>query len=184
MRKLLLATACLAALVSPALAQPPGLWDHNGSAMRLVYNNGHFGVYYEIVRPGLRQTIPPGAPRFEGQRIGNRIVGNAFVHTKYCPGRSFPYRVSGVVYNQAVIDVYGPAAVVDPNSCSIVGYAPNSDNARVVFRLIQPDAAIVVPPPPNPPIAIPVPVPVPSGPVINNNNNIVVPPPVIIFNNK
>jgi hypothetical protein len=77
MRKLLLATACL--------AQPPGLWDHNGSAMRLTYNNGHFGVYYEVVRPGLRQTVPPGAPRFEGQRIGNRIVGNAFVHTKYCP---------------------------------------------------------------------------------------------------
>ena len=32
MRKLLLATA-LAALASPALAQPPGLWDHNGSDM-------------------------------------------------------------------------------------------------------------------------------------------------------
>lgn len=72
MRKLLLATACSAALVFPALAQPPGLWDHNGSAMRLVYNNGHFGVYYERIRPGLVQTIPPGAPRFEGQRLATR----------------------------------------------------------------------------------------------------------------
>ena len=68
MRKLLLATACLAALVSPALGSTAWICAPYGSAMRLVYNNGHFGVYYEIVRPGLVQTIPPGSPRFEGTR--------------------------------------------------------------------------------------------------------------------
>ena len=53
------------------------------------------------IRPGLEVTIPPGAPRFEGQRAGNRVFGNAFVHTKYCPGRGFPYQVSGEVYNES-----------------------------------------------------------------------------------
>lgn len=133
-----------------AAAQPPGLWDHNGSAMRLVYanGNGNFGVYYEIVRPELVETIPPGAPRFEGQRIGNQIVGNAFVYTKYCPGLSFPYPVGGIVYDEGVIELFGPAAVVDPFTCSIVGYRPNSDNAHIVFRLVQPVVAALPPPPP------------------------------------
>ena len=101
MRKLLTTTAALAATDYTCLGSPSGLWDHNGSAMRLVYNDGHFGVYYEIVRPGLVQTIPPGSPRFEGTRTGNQITGNAFVYTKYCPGASFPYRVSGTVFNES-----------------------------------------------------------------------------------
>lgn len=167
MKKITVVTASLAALVSPALAQSPGLWDHNGSAMRLTYANGDFGVYYEGIRPGLRQTIPPGAPRFEGRRIGNQIVGNAFVHTKYCPGRSFPYHVSGIVYDEAVINLYGPAAVVDPNSCSIVGYAPNSDNARVVFRLVQPEVLSVQPEVLSVQPVVPV---IATPPIINNGD--------------
>ena len=159
MRKLLLATACLAALASPALAQPPGLWDHNGSVMRLVYNNGHFGVYYEVVRPGLVQTIPPGSPRFEGQRVGNQIIGNAFVYTQYCPGARFPYHVEGTAYN-GTIELFGSAAVVDPDICAIVGYKPDSDNAHIVFRLVQPVAAVeppvvTLPPPQDDPLPEP-----------------------------
>ena len=177
MKRLLMATACLAALISPALAQPPGLWDHNGSAMRLVPNgNGGFGVYYEVIRPGLRVTIPQGAPRFEGQRIGNRLVGNAFVYTKYCFGKPFPYHVEGVIQGESFIELWGPAAVVDPQICQIVGHAPNSDNAHLVFHLVQP-SVVVVPPPPvvvqPPPVVVQPPPPVvmvPTVPAPQNNN--------------
>ena len=173
LKRTLLATAIAFSAASIAAAQPEGLWDHNGSAMQLSYNGpNNFGVYYQQVRPGLIQTIPPGSPRFEGQQNGNQLFGNAFVYTKYCPGARFPYQVSGIVHSEGVIELYGPAAVVDPYSCSVVGYAADSDNAHIVFHLVQP---LVV--------ALPAVV-APSSPVVVNTpvtiNN---PPPSVIVVN-
>jgi hypothetical protein len=156
MKTHLATAAVLAALIAPSFAQPPnGVWDHNGSAMQLRYVNGNgFGVYYDAIRPGLIQTIPPGAPRFEGRDIGGgRIVGTAYVYTKYCFGIPFPYHVEGVAYN-GTIELFGPAAVVDPYSCTIVGYRPDSDNAHIVFRAVRPEVVV---------IPAPIPVPVPNG---------------------
>ena len=198
MNRLLATTALVVALIAPASAQPPGIWDHNGLAMRLTYNGAGFGIYYDRIRPGLIETIPPGSPRFEGEQIGNQITGNAFVYTKYCPGLRFPYAVSGVVHNDSAIELFGPAAVVDPNSCSIVGYRPDSDNAHIVFRLVHPDVVIAQPPPvvvqPPPPVIVqpqaPIVVPGTGGPSCvgycpgwkgtgNDNGTNAAPPPLV-----
>jgi flagellar biosynthesis GTPase FlhF len=104
-----------------------------------------FAIYYQDIRPALIRTIPPGAPRFQGRIVnGNYVIGNAFVYTKFCFGKSFPYHVSGVIHD-GIIDLHGPAAVVDPHSCTIVGLRADSDNAHVVFAELAPP-----PPPPAP----------------------------------
>ena len=141
MRKLTLAIF-LTAAPTVAIAQPQEIfWDNNGSLMRTVDDGYRISVSYETVRPSLWATIAPGSLAFEGARVnGNGIVGNAFVYTKYCYGTPFPYRVTGAI--NGVIDVWGPAAVVDPNICRIIGLEPNSDNAHRIFQ---------VPPPPAPP---------------------------------
>lgn len=160
MNKLLkktLITAAASMIIQAAAAQP-GFWDHNGSLMRMVENGPMLAVYYDQVRPGLIETIPPRSPRFEGQRIGPvQLAGLAFVYTKHCPGMRFPYEVQGTIIN-GVIELHGPAAVVDPYSCSIVGYRPDSDNAHIIITLVRPELpppAIVVPSvtPPPPTIA-------------------------------
>ena len=167
MKKLTLALF-LTAAPTVAMAQPQEIfWDNNGSLMRTVDDGYRISVSYETVRPGLRATTPPGALAFEGTRVnGNGIVGSAFVYTKYCYGTPFPYRVTGVV--NGVIDVWGPAAVVDPNLCRIVGLEPNSDNAHRIFQVPPPPVA-VVPTPPSVIVPTPVPVPVPTGP--NNSGS-------------
>jgi tetratricopeptide (TPR) repeat protein len=113
-----------------------------------------FAIYYQDIRPALIRTIPPGAPRFRGRVInGNYVTGDAFVYTKSCFGKPFPYHVSGAIHD-GIIDLRGPAAVVDPHSCTIVGLRGNSDNAHVVFAELAPQ--------PRPPVAPPGPGPEPQ----------------------
>ena len=136
-------SAAMLLAATPAAAQ--SLWDHNGSLMRVVESGSNLGVYYDRVRPGLVETIPPGSPQFEGQRIGDALAGYAFVYTKYCPGMRFPYHVQGNIWN-GIIDLRGPAAVVDPNICAIVGYRPDSGNAHIVTTIVTPGYPLTPPP--------------------------------------
>lgn len=147
MKKLTLALL-IAAAPTVAVAQPQEIhWDHNGSLMRTVDDGVKVAVFYERVRPSLRATTPPGAIAFEGTRTNGNggVVGNAFVYTKYCYGKPFPYRVTGVV--NGVVDVWGPAAVVDPNTCRIVGFSPGSDNAHRTFQIPPPPVESLAPAP-------------------------------------
>ena len=142
LKRTLLASIALAPTL--AMAQPSSQWDHNGSTMVLTDEGPNFAIYYQDIRPALIRTIPPGAPRFRGRIVnGNSVSGDAFAYTKFCFGKPFPYHVSGMIHD-GIIDLYGPAAVVDPHSCTIVGLRANSDNAHVVFAELAP------PPPPAP----------------------------------
>ncbi len=148
-----------------------------------------FAIYYQDIRPALIRTIPPGAPRFRGRIVnGNYVIGDAFVYTKFCFGKPFPYHVSGVIHD-GIIDLRGPAAVVDPRSW-IVGLRANSDNAHVMFAELAPPPpvpgapqapsapsptpppVVVAPPAPTPPVVVP---PVVVPPVV-----IQAPAPVIV----
>jgi hypothetical protein len=172
LKRTLLATIALAPTL--AMAQPSSLWDHNGSTMVLTDEGPAVAIYYQDIRPALIRTIPPGAPRFRGRIVnGNYVIGDAFVYTKFCFGKSFPYHVSGVIHD-GIIDLHGPAAVVDPNSCSIVGLRADSDNAHVVFAALAPPPPVIVAPPalPTQPIVVP---PVVVPPVV-----IQAPAPVIV----
>ena len=183
LKRTLLASIALAPTL--AMAQPSSLLDHNGSTMVLTDEGPGFAIYYQDIRPALIRTIPPGAPRFQGRIVnGNSVIGNAFAYTKFCFGKPFPYHVSGVIHD-GIIDLHGPAAVVDPRSCTIVGLRANSDNAHVVFAELGPPPPRPAPPPavvppPAPPLA-PIPLvltpPAPPPPVIVPP---VVVPPVVI----
>jgi hypothetical protein len=121
---------------APAAAQKEELWDHNGSTMRLVHEDSGFGIYYKTVRSGLKGTVPVGAPRFRGRVEDKQIIGKAYVYTKYCPKKEFEYLVKGPVKSPDVIELRGPAPVVDPDTCKIVEYRKKSGNAHLVFERI------------------------------------------------
>ena len=172
LKRTLLASIALAPTL--AMAQPSSQWDHNGSTMVLTDEGPNFAIYYQDIRPALIRTIPPGAPRFRGRIVnGNSVSGDAFAYTKFCFGKPFPYHVSGMIHD-GIIDLYGPAAVVDPHSCTIVGLRANSDNAHVVFAELAP---------PPPPASQPAPPPVIQAPPAQTPPIVVPPvvvPPVVI----
>lgn len=109
------------------------IWDHNGSLMRLSTNGPGLVVSYLVTRPGLTESIGPGTVRFQGQRIGDEIVGTAFVYSVICPPT--PYPVRGVVYNES-IELRGAAPLLDPDTCAVLAYIW-SGNARLVFTYVQ-----------------------------------------------
>lgn len=139
MSKQLASFALICALAPlPAGAQTEGLWDHNGSTMKLVHEDGGFSIYYKTIRSGLKGTIPAEAPRFKGRIEDKQIIGKAFVYTRHCPKDKFEYLVKGPMKATDVIELRGPAPVVDPDTCKIVEYRKKSGNAHLVFKLLPP----------------------------------------------
>jgi len=138
-RSVLLALACLAALViAPLSAQAQTLMQHNGSVMMTYFNGGAISIYYEAPREGIRDVgVRQGTLLFNGQtapygQTGEEVWGTARIFKAGCSPAT--YSVEGF-YNYATGDItlYGIAPVfVSGNSCRISHYAYNS-NSTLVF---------------------------------------------------
>ncbi|MFM9848449.1 MAG: M48 family metalloprotease [Hyphomicrobiaceae bacterium] len=97
------------------------LWEHNRSIVYLDANGTQRRFHYHQPRPGLKEVgVAHGTILFEGQRIGDRYVGKAYIFSKTCPPIS--YEVSGVVSaDQREVTMVGKAPLPDRH-CRILSY--------------------------------------------------------------
>lgn len=111
---------------------PPTLWTHNGSTMKLIAEGAGRRFYYVEPRQGMReQGVTPGTLLFDGQRIGDRYSGIAYVFSNRCG--SSAYEVSGdVAPDQRSVALYGQAPRRDAE-CRIVGHRDD----RLLFEYVQ-----------------------------------------------
>ncbi len=109
------------------------IWTHNGSTVRWVSSGQDRWFYYVDPRPGL--PVVPDTLLFEGQRIGNRLVGTAYVFSSACPPT--PYTVEGIIYSETDVSLFGAVPVVDPVSCDLVDYTWDSYNAALRFHYVM-----------------------------------------------
>ncbi len=83
----------------PAQSYVPGAagtWSHNGSVMRLEADGSSRRLIYMNPRIGIRQAgVSADTTLFDGERQGNRYVGNARFFSKSCGAKLFP--VTGTV---------------------------------------------------------------------------------------
>ena len=130
MRKLTLALL-LTAAPTVAIAQPQEIfWDNNGSLMRTSTMTTRISVSYQTVRFKPQGYDPSGIAcirRCSGKR--KRHCRKRFRLYEVLLRHAFSRTVCRVSIN-GTVDVWGPAAVVDPNICRIVDYAPGSENAH------------------------------------------------------
>ena len=124
--------AISAFLTSPANGGE-SIWMHNSSMVRWVSSGEARWIYYVDPRPGL--PVAPETLLFEGQRVGNKLVGTAYVFISACPPT--PYTVEGIIYSEADMSLYGAVPVVDSNSCDVVDYTWDSHNAALRFHYVM-----------------------------------------------
>jgi hypothetical protein len=128
-------TAVLALLLcGSASAQPPVSYAmHNGSVMQIrPLPANQIEVSYLQPRPSLWGLVGPGTVLLRGQWQPNGVLnGTAFVFPPWpCP--PVPYPVSGSMNRQNVLTVVGPAPLIDPFACAIIGQVW-SNNSTLVF---------------------------------------------------
>jgi hypothetical protein len=114
---------------------------HNGSLVSVLsLPNGGMQIQYIQPRVGLLDVgVRPGTILLQGRWSGpppGLLTGTAFVFTGICPPT--PYRVEGSMVPDGSLVLTGPAPVVDPYSCTVVGLVPSA-NSVLVFQ--QFDAA-------------------------------------------
>ncbi len=128
-------TALTAFPASPARGGE-SVWTHNGSLVRWVSSGEDRWLYYLEPRPGLAAIgVQPGTLLFQGHRIGNTLLGTAFVFSKNCPPA--PYKVEGVIYSETDVRLDGAVPLVDPDSCQVVDYTWDSQNAALRFDFVM-----------------------------------------------
>jgi hypothetical protein len=128
-----------------ALPAPPMLATHNGSLMEVIPLAGNrVEIRYADPRPGLWGVgVQPGSVLIRGQWFGDRLEAIAHVFAAGCG--PIPYAVTGGADpNNGVLTLVGPAPIVDPYSCFMLGFAPTV-NSTLVF--------VPASPPPPPPVA-------------------------------
>jgi hypothetical protein len=123
--------AIAAFLASPANGGE-SIWMHNSSMVRWVSSGEARWIYYVDPRPGL--PVQPDTLLFEGQRLGNRLVGTAYVFSSACPPT--PYTVEGIIYSETDVSLYGAVPVVDTDSCDVVDYTWDSHNSALRFHYV------------------------------------------------
>jgi len=125
---------------SPTDSQPTQtqelLWNHNGSTVYLVMQGRSRKFFYKEPRSGILSAgAKPGSLLFEGEAIGERFEGTAYLFNSRCG--QLPYRVSGpILDNSRRVELRGQAPRTDDN-CQITGYV----NDLLAFQLIAPEVA-------------------------------------------
>lgn len=132
---------CIAALLliasfTIAANAEESIWTHNGSTVRWVSSGPDQWLYYLQPRPELLAIgVRPDMPLFRGKRIGDRLVGTAYVFSAHCPPT--PYPVVGILFSETDVTLEGPTPVVDPGSCVVVGYSGDNPNASLRFQYVM-----------------------------------------------
>ncbi|MGA8990743.1 MAG: hypothetical protein WB500_10260 [Rhodoplanes sp.] len=122
MRVFAFAAAALAATTALAQAPPAngGLVTHNGSLMAVeTLPGGLVQIRYVDPRPGMRAFVVPGTLLVQGQWFNGTFSGVS--HSFWC-GRAYPYSVKGGIDPTGALMLYGPAPIIDPYSCGVLGY--------------------------------------------------------------
>jgi hypothetical protein len=115
------------------------LYDHNGSKMLLTaIRDGEEREFVKIqyfqTKESISNIIPNGHLLFEGWREKSRIEGAARTFRKDClPAH---YDVSGT-WSRDRIELNGAAPKRAKGECKVIGYDPNSSNAKLVFEDID-----------------------------------------------
>jgi hypothetical protein len=131
-----IALAALTAFPASPARGGESVWTHNGSLVRWVSSGEDRWLYYLEPRPGLAAIgVQPGTLLFQGHRIGNILSGTAFVFSENCPPA--PYKVEGVIYSETDVRLDGAVPLVDPDSCQVVDYTWNSQNAALRFHFVM-----------------------------------------------
>lgn len=96
----------LALLGLSAAAAADSFWMHNGSLMRLHAEGNLRVISYENPTQRMRDAgVRRGTVLFEGERRGNRYVGQARVFSRYCG--ELVYGVSGDVLSERRVELSG-----------------------------------------------------------------------------
>ena len=123
----------------PLEALPPAQGAiHNGSLVSVLsLPNGGMQIQYIQPRVGLLEVgVRPGTILLQGRWSGpppGLLTGTAFVFTGICPPT--PYRVEGSTAPDGSLVMTGPAPVVDPYSCVVVGLVPSANSVLVFQQL-------------------------------------------------
>jgi hypothetical protein len=119
------------------------LWDDlNGSTLYLVAQGKSRKFFYNEPRSGMQRAgAKPGSLIFEGEAIGDRYQGTAYLFNSPCG--LLPYHVAGpILDNYRRVELRGRAPRVDSN-CRVIGYAED----LLTFQLIEPTAGTQTAPP-------------------------------------
>lgn len=133
MKLALTIAAALVLAIVPAKAQPPGAFvTHNGSLMAVTADGqGAVQIAYAQPRPGLWEIgVRPGTVLLRGRWSGPVLNAMAVVYAGQCG--AIPYPVSGTELPNGVLTLIGPAPIVDPYSCAVLGMAMTG-NSTLVF---------------------------------------------------
>ncbi|MEE9590378.1 MAG: hypothetical protein V3V97_20425 [Hyphomicrobiaceae bacterium] len=118
------------------------LWRYRGSRLVMVANGNSRTIRYRRPAWRMRQAgVRRGDPFFRGRRIGNRIVGRAFVYRRNCA--PIGYRVRGRVNpdNQTRVVLRGRVPIIAPGSCRVVGHSWRNTHARLELKFARQLAA-------------------------------------------
>jgi len=127
---------------------------HNGSLVSVLsLPNGGMEIQYVQPRVGMLEVgVRPGTILVQGRWGGpppGTLTGTAFVFSGICPPT--PYRVEGSMAPDGSLVLTGPAPVVDPYSCGVLGLVPSENSVLVFQQLGPPPPPMAYLPPPPPP---------------------------------
>jgi hypothetical protein len=111
-------------------SSPRTYWDHNGSVVYLSAEGNRRRFYYQAPRDGmLRAGATPDSLLFDGEVVGDRYTGEAFIFKRGCG--KLGYRVDGPILNDGRrVVLTGRVPRVD-GRCNVTG----ASNDRLVFDL-------------------------------------------------
>lgn len=106
----------------PPPAQTSTLWDHNNSVMLVKQSGGRVSIYYQVPRQGMiDEGVRSGTLLFDGQRVGDRLSGTAYVFDRRCG--SLPYQDDGEIFGDRKIILNGRRVPTQLTSdCRVAGY--------------------------------------------------------------
>lgn len=109
---------------------PSTYWNHNGSVVYLEADGNKRRFYYLKPREGMLEAgASPNSLLFQGEAIGNRYVGEAFIFRRNCG--QFGYHVEGPIINDGRgVLLVGKAPRVNA-SCLVIGTISD----RLLFEL-------------------------------------------------
>lgn len=116
-----------------ALTPTQTLWDHNNSTMSVTISGGRVTIHYLKPRQGMMdEGVRPGTLMFEGQRVGDRLSGTAYVFDSRCG--KLPYQDEGEIFGGRQIVLNGrrvPTALTA--ECQVTSYRTDPS----VFRKLD-----------------------------------------------
>ncbi len=124
-----------AALADSSPANAPEAMTHNGSDMKLYWDDGAgytCEIVYENPRPGL--SAKKGTVLIEGAVTDvGQVEATARVFKKGCSPA--PYRVTGWFEDKGILRLSGDAPVFKAGTCEVVDYEENQNSVLIFERV-------------------------------------------------